>query len=79
MKYYDTLLWDSVSGTVCGALLIISAYYLFSMAVNECEKRIDERSTAVVMSGLVFPMFMIPLAVYSLVWSVPRLWLILSW
>jgi hypothetical protein len=76
---YDTLLWDSSSGVVVGIALIFIAYHLFQLAVNECEKAISDRSTAVLMAGLVMPMFMIPIAVYSLVWSVPRLWLILSW
>ncbi len=76
---YDTLLWDSSSGIVVGIALIFIAYHLFQLAVNECEKAINDRSTGVVMAGLVMPIFMIPIAVYSLVWSVPRLWLILSW
>lgn len=76
---YDTLLWDSSSGVVVGIALIFIAYHLFTLAINECEKAINDRSTGVVMAGLVMPMFMIPVAVYSLVWSAPRLWLILSW
>ncbi len=79
MKQYSTLLWDCISGTLVGAGLIILAIYLFRLAVNECEKAINDRSTGVLMAGLVMPMFMIPIAVYCLVWSAPRLWIILSW
>ncbi len=76
---YDTLLWDSSSGVVVGIVMIFLAYHMFQLAINECEKAINDRSTGVVMAGLVMPIFMIPIATYCLVWSVPRLWIILSW